>query len=164
MATSRAPAAAPPREAPEPTHACIRCGRPGVAAEKALCEICNPLELAQPSATQVHGIAAVGILAFVVILAVVARWSLAGTGPFGGSVSGVSASAGGLAVTLIVENEGSRAAATTCRIVEHGNPTGGPGELVLTPTIEAKSSATFTVTVTKLGTTPIPLDADCQSP
>jgi len=164
MATSHAPAAAPLREAPEPTHPCIRCGKAGVPAEKALCEECNPLELAQPSATQVHGIAAVGILAFVAILAVLARWSLAGTGPFTGSVTGVSAGGAGLAVTLTVSNEGSRAASTTCRIVEHGNPTGGPGELVLTPTLEANSSTTFTVTVTKLGTTPIALDADCQSP
>jgi len=156
--------AAPLLEAPEPTHPCIRCGRPGVAAENALCEICNPLELAQPSATQVHGIAAVGILAFVAILAVVARWSLAGTGPFVGTVAGVSTVSGGLSVRLSVENQGSKTAATTCRITNHGDPTGGPGELVPTPQIQAKSSATFSVTVTKLGTDPVPLDVDCQSP
>src|SRR5262249_20834589 len=85
MAQSTAPTPRPPQP-PEPTHACIRCGRPGVPAEKAMCEDCNPLDLAQPSATQVHGIAAVGILVFVAILAVVARWSLAGTGPFVGTV------------------------------------------------------------------------------
>jgi hypothetical protein len=163
MAQSSAPAA-PLLEAPEPTHPCIRCGRPGVAAEKAMCEDCNPLDLAQPSATQVHGIAALGILVFVAILAVAARWSLAGTGPFGGAVAGVSAVSGGLSVSLRVENQGTKTAATTCRIIDHGNPTGGPGELVPTPQIAADSTATFSVTVTKLGTDVIDLDADCQSP
>src|SRR3970040_2466021 len=61
---------------PEFTHPCIRCGRPGVAAENGLCDACNPLELAQPSATQVHGIAALGIIVFVVVLAVLARFAL----------------------------------------------------------------------------------------
>ena len=61
---------APRPPAAEPTHPCIRCGRPGVGVDAALCEECNPLELAQPSATQVHGIAALGIIAFVVVLAV----------------------------------------------------------------------------------------------
>ena len=151
-------------EAPEPTHDCIRCGRPGVAAENALCELCNPLELAQPSATQVHGIAALGIIVFVVILAVLGRAALSGTGPFAGSVVGVAAVAGGLNVTVEVRNEGTKAASTTCRIVHAGNPVGGPGELVQTPLIQPASSARFDATVTRLGTEPIALDADCQSP
>jgi len=136
----------PPFRAPEPTHNCIRCGRPGVPAEDGLCELCNPLELAQPSATQVHGIAALGIFAFVV------------------NVVGAAAVQGGLNVTILVENQGSKAAATTCRIVQAGNPVGGPGELVQTPQIAAASSAQFSAVVTKLGLAPIPLDAYCQSP
>lgn len=155
---------APAVEAPEPTHPCIRCGRPGVAAENALCELCNPLELAQPSATQLHGIAALGILVFVVILAVLGRAALSGTGPFVGNVVSAAAVQGGLSVTLVVQNKGSKAAATTCRIVQAGNPVGGPGELVQTPQIAAASSAQFSAIVTKLGLAPISLDADCQSP
>jgi predicted nucleic acid-binding Zn ribbon protein len=151
-------------DAVEPTHPCIRCGRPGLPYEKALCEECNPLELAQPSATQLHGIAALGIVAFVAILAVLGRWALAGTGPFVGSVVGVSAVSGGLAVTVAVQNQGRRDAATTCRIVDAGNPIGGPGELVQTPLISAASTAQFTAVVTKLGTTPIQLNVECQSP
>lgn len=150
--------------APEPTHNCIRCGRPGVPAENALCENCNPLELAQPSATQVHGIAALGILVFVVILAVLGRYALSGTGPFRGSVVDVAAAEGGLSVTVLVRNEGSKAAATTCRIVQAGNPVGGPGELVQTPLIGANASAQFSAVVTKLGTTAVALAAQCQSP
>jgi hypothetical protein len=164
MAPPTAAPAAPRLEAPEPTHPCIRCGRPGVAAENALCETCNPLELAQPSATQVHGIAALGILVFVAILAVAARWSLAGTGPFAASVTGVAVASGGLSITLTVENQGTKTAATTCRVIDHGHPTGGLGELVPTPQIAGHSSATFSFLATKLGAEPIPLDADCQSP
>ncbi len=151
-------------EPEEPTHACIRCGRPGVPAELALCDQCNPLELAQPSATQVHGIAALGIILFVVVLAVLGRGALAGAGPFAGVVDGVSPAADGLAVTLVVSNKGTKSAATTCRIVLDSHPVGGPGELVQTPVIPAGSSARFSVDVTKLGTAPIGLAADCQTP
>jgi hypothetical protein len=166
MAHPAAPAApgAPLVEAPEPTHPCIRCGKAGLPYEKALCEDCNPLELAQPSATQVHGIAAVGIVAFVAILAVLGRWALAGTGPFVGSVTGVGTADGGLAVTLLVENQGKKAGATTCRLVDAGDPVGGPGELVQTPLVPAASSRQFTTVVTKFGTSPIALNAECQSP
>jgi hypothetical protein len=148
----------------EPTHACIRCGRPGVPADAGLCEECNPLELAQPSATQVHGIAALGIVVFVVVLAVAAHALLVGTGPFTGSVLAATPAAGGLDVTLVVHNAGSKAGATTCELVPASRPAGNLGELVQTPSIPAGSNRTFTVTVTKLGTTPIELAADCQSP
>src|SRR5215212_2148625 len=119
--------AASPLDATEPTHPCIRCGRPGVAIDKALCENCNPLELAQPSATQVHGIAALGIIAFVVFLFAVGRFALAGTGPFEGAIDGVAATEGGLAVTIVVHNDGTRSGATTCRVVGDARAVGGRG-------------------------------------
>jgi hypothetical protein len=153
-----------PIEAPEPTHPCIRCGRPGVAAENALCELCNPLELAQPSATQVHGIAALGIIVFVAFLAAMGRLAVSGTGPFEARVDNVAAADGGLAVTLTVANEGKKDVATTCRVVEAARPIGGAGELVQTPKIAAGAAAQFTATVTRFGTTPIGLAVDCQSP
>jgi hypothetical protein len=151
-------------DAPEPTHRCIRCGRPGVAVDKALCEACNPLELAQPSATQVHGIAVLGIIAFVVVLAVAGRAVLAGTGPFSGSVLAVGPAPGGLTVTLIVHNAGSKAGATTCRIVPDTRPAGQLGELVQTPEVPAGGDAQFSAVVTRLGAVPVGLVADCQSP
>jgi hypothetical protein len=153
-----------PPPAAEPTHPCIRCGRPGVPVDKALCEVCNPLELAQPSATQVHGIAALGIIAFVVVLAVIGRAALAGTGPFTGTVLGVAAAPGGLAVTLSVHNQGSKAGATTCRVIQDTRPAGQPGDLVQSPTVPAGSDVRFTAVVTKLGMVPVGLVADCQSP
>lgn len=155
---------ASPAPVGEPTHACIRCGASGVPVDRALCENCNPLELAQPSATQVHGIAALGIIAFVVILAVVGRAALAGTGPFTGQVLDVATASGGLAVTVSVHNAGSKAGATTCRVVQDTRPAGQLGDLVQSPTVPAGGDAQFTAVVTQLGTVPVGLVADCQSP
>jgi hypothetical protein len=163
MTSSNASAAAP-RRSLEPTHPCIRCGREGIPADAGLCELCNPLELSQPSATQMHGIAAVGIIAFIVVLAVAGRAALAGTGPFQGRVSGVTQVADGLAVTISVANEGTRAAATTCQITETAPRAGSNSQVVQAPLVPAGSTIEFTTVVTRFGTTLIPLTADCQTP
>ncbi len=155
-----APARAP--ALPEPTHGCVRCGRP-VPVHVALCDDCNPLGLKQPAATQVHAIAAGGIVFFVVVLALLGRVGLSGVGPFEGAITGVAAATGGLAVTIAVANEGSKGAATTCRVVESGRPVGGPGQLVQTPTVPAGATLTFTATVTAFGAVPVGLSVDCQS-
>jgi len=152
------------REDPEFTHPCIRCGRPGVAAENGLCDDCNPLELAQPSATQVHGIAALGIIAFVIVLAALARFTLAGTGPFVGYVVGVASQDEGLAVTLVVTNQGTKDAATTCQILEESRRAGGLRQVVQTPVIPAGEELRFVTSVSRFGANPPPLVADCQSP
>jgi hypothetical protein len=135
-----------------------------VPADAGLCELCNPLELSQPSATQMHGIAAVGIIAFVVLLAVLGRAALAGTGPFEGRVGSVALAPGGLAVTISVTNQGSKATATTCAIAETPARAGAPTQVVQTPLIEPGATVEFLAIVTKLGTTLIPLAADCSSP
>jgi hypothetical protein len=160
MANAHAPAA--PRRELEPTHPCIRCGREGVPADSGLCELCNPLELAQPSATQMHGIAAVGIIGFILVLAVLGRASLAGSGPFSGAVNDVAAVAEGLSITLTVTNKGSRDTATTCEIELSPNAPGRPTQVIQTPLIRAGQALTFTTLVTKFGTAPVELAADCQ--
>lgn len=147
----------------EPTHPCIRCGREGVPADAGLCEFCNPLELSQPSATQMHGIAAVGIVAFVVVMALVARIAMTGTGPFSGQIANVSAAPGGLAVTLSVANEGSNATATTCQVREAQPVSGLVVEVVQTPRIGAGERVAFTRVVTRFGTEPIALAVRCGS-
>ena len=162
MTPTQAPLAV--RRELEPTHPCIRCGRPGVPADAGLCELCNPLELAQPSATQMHGIAAVGIIAFIVVLAVAGRAALAGTGPFVGVVGAVAAAPEGLMVTMTVTNKGSKATATTCAVAETPARLGGPTQVVQTPLIQPDATVQFTALVTRLGTTPIALAADCSSP
>ncbi|HET7182061.1 MAG TPA: hypothetical protein VFI15_07510 [Candidatus Limnocylindrales bacterium] len=162
MANAQAPAARPRREL-EPTHPCVRCGREGVPADAGLCELCNPLELAQPSATQMHGIAAVGIIAFVIVLAVLGRATMAGNGPFTGTVAGVIGASDGLSITVTVRNEGTRDTATTCEIDEQPARPGTPSQVIQTPLIRAGDTVTFTTLVTKFGTTPIALAADCTS-
>jgi hypothetical protein len=148
---------------PEPTHGCVRCGRP-VPLHVALCEECNPLGLRQPAATQVHAIAAGGIVLFVVVLAVLAGVGLRGVGPFRGAIAGVESRDGGLAVTISVSNAGSKGAATTCRVVEADRPVGGPGQLVQTPSVPAGETVTFIATVAAFGAEPRALAVDCQSP
>jgi len=162
--TSPNASAAAPRRTLEPTHPCIRCGREGVPADAGLCELCNPLELSQPSATQMHGIAALGILVFVVVLAVAGRAVIAGTGPFGGSVVGVARTTGGLAVTIEVVNEGSQPASTTCYVSESPARFGGAKQQVQAPLIQPGATVRFTANVTRFGSEPIGLDVDCPAP
>ena len=163
--TSNRSALPAPSAAVEPTHPCIRCGRPGVPADAGLCEQCNPLELSQPSATQMHGIAAVGILAFILVLAVGGRAMLAGTGPFAGSVVDVDASSENeLAVVLEISNQGSRAASTTCYVIQSPAPIGGPRQSVQSPLVQPGGTVQFTTTTTRFGGKPIPLAIECPSP
>jgi hypothetical protein len=160
MTPSSPPVAA--RRQLEPTHACIRCGREGVPMDAGLCEFCNPLELKQPSATQMHGIAAVGILAFIVVLAVAGRAVQAGTGPFIGQLGTVAAASEGLSVTMTVRNDGSNASATTCAIAPVAPRIGETAQVVQTPLVPAGQSIEFTTVVTKFGSAPIDLVVDCQ--
>ena len=155
------PATAIPRRTLEPTHPCIRCGREGVPADAGLCELCNPLELSQPAATQMHGIAAVGIIAFIAVLAVAGRVVLVGTGPFDAAVLGVAPAAGGLEVTLRVENRGTNASSTSCRVVETPARVGAPQQSVQTPLIPAGEAVEFSAVVTRFGTAPVALAAAC---
>ena len=157
-------AAAAPGRPIEPTHPCIRCGREGVPADAGLCELCNPLELSQPSATQMHGIAAVGIILFVLVLAVAGRAVISGSGPFAGAVANVAEADGGLAVTIDVTNNGSRAAATTCYVTEAPARIGAPRETVQAPLVEPDATVRFTATVLRFGTVPRDLSVDCATP
>lgn len=148
----------------EPTHRCIRCGREGVPADAGLCELCNPLELSQPSATQMHGIAAVGIIGFIVVMAVAGRAALAGTGPFSGALGAVTPAAGGLSVTIAVSNEGEKAAATTCAVMKAPARPGGVRQIVQTPLVQPGQTVEFTSLVTRFGGAVIELAVDCQEP
>jgi hypothetical protein len=148
----------------EPTHRCIRCGREGVPMDAGLCELCNPLELSQPSATQMHGIAAVGIVVFIAVLAVAARVAIADTGPFAGTVTSAVPNAEGLSVTLVVANEGKKAAATTCAISDPKAGVGRVVQVIQTPQIQPGASLEFQTVVTKFGSTVIELQAECESP
>ena len=159
MTSANPPIHAPRREL-EPTHPCIRCGREGVPADAGLCELCNPLELSQPSATQMHGIAALGILVFIAVLAIAGRAVVAGTGPFDGQITAVTPARGGLAVTIVVSNAGTNAGSTTCRLTG-SPPRPGVSESVQSPVIAPGKSESFTTVVTNFGTTPQTLNTNC---
>ncbi len=169
LAPPLAPGAPRPDPAPAdaatelPTHGCVRCGR-RIPVSVALCEACNPLGLSQPAASQAHGTVFLAVGLAVVGLALLGRLALTGIGPFSGSVVAVVPVDGGLAVTLAVTNEGSRAGATTCRIYDPTIPGIGPDSAqVLSPRIEPGQTVTFTKTITELGSSPRPLAADCRS-
>ena len=135
-----------------------------MAIDVGLCERCNPLGLRDSSASQVHGIAIGGVVLFVVVMAVVARFALSGIGPFEGAVAGVAADGDGLAVTLTVKNSGSSAGQTTCRVSDPADRTGNTGGFMLSPQVDPGETITFTQRLTELGTTVRPLRVECSSP
>ena len=153
----------PPTTKPALTHPCARCGAP-VPLDVGLCERCNPLGLRDSSSSQVHGIAIAGVIAFVVFLAIVARFALAGIGPFEGQVTGAVPDGNGLAITLSVTNRGTSSGQTTCRVSDPADRTGNIGAFVLTPSIDAGRTIVFTARATELGSTVRPLDVECSAP
>ncbi len=147
---------------PERTHPCVRCGQP-VSLDEALCELCNPLGLAQPATSQAHGTVFVAIVGAVVLLAVAGRLALSGVGPFHGQVTGITPSGAGLAVALTVRNDGSREGSTTCRLTETSRAGTGPAVVILTPHVKPGQTLTFSTAVDEFGTAVLPLAVECQS-
>lgn len=149
--------------APEQTHPCVRCGRP-VPLHVALCEECNPLGLSDPASSQAHGIAIAGIIAFVVFLAVVARVTLAGLGPFSATVVNAVPTGPGLTVTIEISNAGSRAGQTNCVLTDPRGPITGHVVRVQTPVVPAGGTITFEREISGFGSEPVALGVQCTSP
>jgi hypothetical protein len=129
-----------------------------------MCEVCNPLGLADPATSQVHGTVFVAIVLAVVGLALAAKLALSGVGPFATEVSNVVPAPSGLAVTLTIHNQGSKSGSTTCRISDAAKGNYGPSSIVQTPKVEAGATREFTTTVDEFGSTPIVLAVECQTP
>jgi hypothetical protein len=105
-----------------PHDTCVRCGRP-TPVGVALCEEDNPGRIGGPSATQMHGTIFIGVVVGFVLLAAVARYSVAGIGPFEARLeSAVQGSGGAIEVVLAVTNSGTREAISTCRLTRDGLP------------------------------------------
>ena len=159
-ATPTAPAPAP-RDL-GPTHACVRCGAP-IPLDLSMCERCNPLGLEQPATSQAHGTIALGLFIGVVVLAIVAKLAVSGVGPFTGRVTDVQPAAGGLSVTLAVQNAGSKEGTTRCRVFDPAAPGLSDRPAILySPRIGPGETATFASLVTTLGTTARPLGVECR--
>jgi len=142
------------------THRCVRCGRP-VPLDVAMCEDCNPLGLSQPASSQVHGTVFVAVLGAVIVLAVLGRLALSGIGPFTAQVTTVLPTETGLAITLAVRNEGTKAGSTTCRISAAGT---GATAIVQTRNLQPGETATVEAATTRFGRLPRALAATCESP
>ncbi len=147
---------------PEPTHACLRCGAP-IPLGQSLCASCNPAGLKQPAASQAHGTVYAGIAAAVVAMGLAALLLLGGVGPFSAAVPAAVPVDGGLRLTLVVTNSGSRSGHASCRVWDPtylGNP---PVEtFVTTPEVGPGATVTFDETVAGLGTATRPLTVDCS--
>ncbi len=148
-------------ESTEPTHGCVRCGTP-VPLDVAMCERCNPLGLPEPATSQAHGTVFVGIVVAVIALALLARFAIAGIGPFTAEVTGVVSNPPNLVVTLNVQNGGSKSGSTTCRIFPASETGIGPNSIYLqSPDVPAGGSISFSREITELGSTVQPLKATC---
>jgi hypothetical protein len=100
----------------------------------------------------------------IVLLLVLARLSIAGSGPYPASVSGAVASGDGLAVTLTVTNEGHDTGQTTCRIVDVADGGVGLSAFVLSPRIGPGRTVSFPAVVTEFGSAPRDLAVSCRTP
>jgi len=144
------------------TQPCVRCGAP-VSLQEALCERCNPLGLAQPSASQAHGTVFLGIGVAVLLLASLAGGSAKGVGPFTAQISAPISVPDGLSVEIIVENTGSGAGSAACSVSTTKIGSAGLTEMVTTKRIDPGSSVVITRELKAFGAEPIPLQIDCGS-
>lgn len=143
-------------------QACVRCGSP-VSLQTALCERCNPLGLAQPSASQAHGTVFLGIGAAVLLLASLAGSASRGIGPFTASMSAAQSVPGGLAVKISVTNTGDTAGSATCQVTTSEIGSAGLSEIISTPRIEPGATTTVDRELKSFGSEPIPLAISCGS-
>jgi hypothetical protein len=143
-------------------QACVRCGAP-VSLQTALCERCNPLGLAQPSASQAHGTVFLGIGAAVLLLASLAGSASRGIGPFTVSMSAADSVPGGLAVEISVTNTGASAGSATCQVTTSEIGSAGLSEIISTPRIEPGATTTIDRQLKSFGSDPIPLSISCGS-
>jgi hypothetical protein len=133
-----------------------------VPLDVAMCERCNPLDLAQPAASQAHGTVFLAVGLAVVGLAILANVAVSGIGPFRAAIASVAADPPGLNVTLTVTNEGSRAGSTTCRIYEATLGIGPDTPLVQTPRIEPGATISFNQRIDALGSQVRDLAVQCR--
>ena len=147
----------------EPTHPCARCGAP-VPLDVGLCERCNPLGLKDSASSQVHGTVFVAVGLAIVVLALVARWAVAGIGPFRADVGDIRADGNGLRAVITVTNDGSSPGSTTCRVFDAALQGSGRPVFFLTPRIPPRETIQVERHLDGFGTAVRPLAVECSSP
>ena len=129
----------------QPHDTCVRCGRPtplGVA----LCDDDNPGRIKGPSATQVHGTVAVGLIAgFILLFLVLAKVTTpAASGQLAATIPGFTSLAdGSTQIVVRVTNNSPAAAAANCRVQRGGSVGAGDIEF-FTERIPAGETREFT--------------------
>jgi hypothetical protein len=157
-------ASAPPSPiSAEPTHPCARCGKP-VGPGIGLCDECNPLGLRDVASGQVHGSVFIAVTVAITSLALLARLSIAGSGPFPARVDGVTPGDAGLTVTITVTNDGEATGQTSCRLSRVGDGGTGTAAFVTTPRLDAHETRTFDSVVAEFGSTSADLQIECRTP
>ncbi|MDQ3938724.1 MAG: hypothetical protein M3253_08620 [Chloroflexota bacterium] len=139
------PAVADPNWTPapgEPHDRCFRCGRP-TPVGVSLCARDNPGRVKGPSATQVHGTIALGVIGGFVGFILLVGAIKGSAGPFTAAVTGHATQAtGALEVVVRVTNEGPRTAAASCR-VSRGGVLGANDTVFFTEPIPAGEARDF---------------------
>ncbi len=117
----------------------------------------------RPSPVQYHATVMVAVFLVLVGIAVFAFWSHHGVGPFQGSVTQFRLSAGqSLTVVATVENQGSKAARSTCRIsARNASHTEVAGDMVLTPPVPAHGSVTLRHSIPGVAAPPADVTISC---
>lgn len=89
----------------------------------ALCDEDNPGQIKGPSATQVHGTILIGVIAgFVMLFILLAKVATPGAGALAATIPGYSTRAdGSTEIVIRVTNNGTAAAAASCRIQRPGS-------------------------------------------
>jgi hypothetical protein len=129
----------------QPHDTCVRCGRPtplGVA----LCADDNPGHIKGPSATQVHGTVAVGLIAgFILLFLLLAKVTTpAASGELAATIPGFTSLAdGSTQIVVRVTNNSPAAAAANCRVQRGGSVGAGDIEFFTEP-IPAGETREFT--------------------
>ena len=113
---------------------------------------------------QVHGSVFIAVTAAIAILALLARLSISGIGPFPATVDAVTIQGDALAVTVTVTNQGEAAGRTTCRIGRASDNGTGSAAFVTSPEVGPSETRTFSTVVTELGGVPSELVVACQTP
>ena len=152
-----------PMPAQEPLHGCVRCGTDPVS--QAMCERCNPLGLKEPAPSQAHATVFIGIIAGVVLLAVVAKLAVSSVGPFAGAITDVARRArrpAGLADRDQQRVERRLDDVPDRRSVD---PRDRPRDRVRgrARSCQPGQTLSFEAVVASLGTTVKPLSADCDT-
>ena len=146
-----------------PARHCYKCGRE-IGPDESICDVCNRAGMATPSASQYHGTIVVAIIAGVAALAIWASLSMRGVGPYRAEVVSITdAPPGAALVTLLVENQGTRRGAATCRL-DARDANGLPlrtGSLV-TGQLDGGSSGTFTGRLSGLREVPATVIPSCR--